>query len=91
MLGLGPWLSLAIALLVVLLSRLVVSDVDGSAGDPMDGAHGTARLADRIRTLADARWAPAIASASCPATDSLLRGRAADSMTPRAGLHHEHR
>jgi hypothetical protein len=65
MLGLAPWVSLVAALLLVLLARVAVANAGAGAveGDLFDAPTGAARLADRLRALADSRWAPAVAGA----------------------------
>jgi hypothetical protein len=65
-LGLDPWLSLLVVLLVVVLARLTARrDHDGgveqASGEPPRAASLLARFADRACGAADSRWAPVVA------------------------------
>ncbi|MEO6528266.1 MAG: hypothetical protein ABIP93_16715 [Gemmatimonadaceae bacterium] len=73
MLGLNPSLALVVVLLLVTLARMIARRVDaGGAIDaavvtepsaPTDEASVISRVADRVRGMAESRWAPALAGA----------------------------
>ncbi|MDB4882650.1 MAG: hypothetical protein JWL95_1416 [Gemmatimonadetes bacterium] len=65
MLGISPWLSLVVVLLVVLLARRAIRDDDApappEAREPTRAPSAAERLADRVRTMTASDWAPPIA------------------------------